>query len=152
MLYEVITYKATNGSMSFLQPFDYVSGIELGEKNRFIVNGEEIRLKDDWMPVGFSPNGSVGAQFIAFAGFGIKAPDLNHDDYANVNVAGGIALVLAGTPDSGNPHSGFGRFSIHAKAILAKEQGAEALVVISNEHRITSYNVCYTKLLRAKHC
>lgn len=126
-------FTSPNGAISFLQPFEYVSGVTPGEGNRFFVNGEDIAMNTDWMPVGYSPNGAVNGQFIKFAGYGIKAPDLNHDDYAGVDVLGGIALVLAGTPDSGNPHSGFGRFGLHAKASLAKEQGAEALVIISNE-------------------
>lgn len=126
-------FKDDSGKQGFLQPFDYFSGIELAEGNRLSANGRDLRLFDEWLPIGLSPNGSVNAQFMAFAGFGIKAADLNHDDYAATDVRGGIALVLDGTPDSGNPHSAFARFGLHAKANVAKEQGAEALVIISDK-------------------
>ena len=35
---------------------------------------------------------------VVFGGFGIVAPGLGHDDYANIDVAGKIVLVLTGAP------------------------------------------------------
>src|SRR6478672_6044718 len=49
----------------YLQPFPYVSGVELGEKNLFLVNpGKaddimQFKVGEDWMPLGFSANGSI---------------------------------------------------------------------------------------------
>lgn len=36
---------------------------------------------------------------IVFAGFGISAPDLGYDDFADVDVANKLVIVLAGAPD-----------------------------------------------------
>lgn len=35
---------------------------------------------------------------LAFAGFGIEAPELNHNDFANVDLKGRIAIVFTGAP------------------------------------------------------
>ena len=59
---------------------------------------------------------------------------MNHNDYANANAAGNIALVLQGTPDGANPHGRFARFeAVRWKAVAARNAGAKALVVIASE-------------------
>lgn len=125
-------FSGADGRKSFLQPFEFISGVEPGDANYFTVNGEAVEREAHWMPIGFSPNAEISNVPIVFAGFGITAADLDYDDYDGLDPRGKIVLVLAGTPDSGNPHSGFGRFGIHAKSNLAKEKGAVAMVVISN--------------------
>src|ERR1700716_2200436 len=48
----------------YLQPFPYVAGVELGKDNLFYVNPgkaddiAQFKVGDDWMPLGFSSNGS----------------------------------------------------------------------------------------------
>src|SRR5439155_22565989 len=41
---------------------------------------------------------------VVFAGYGIAAPGVNYDDFAGIDVAGKIVLLIAGTPRGGHPH------------------------------------------------
>jgi len=119
----------------YLQSFPYVAGVELGKKNEIAVGptSQRLVLGEEWTPLGFSTNGNVTGSLV-FVGFGIKAADLNHDDYQGLPVSGNIALALRGTPDGDNPHGRFFRYvDVRWKAIAARNAGAKALVVIAQE-------------------
>ena len=72
---------------------------------------------------------AVQAQLV-FAGFGIQAPDLGVDDYAEVDVRGKVALIVSGAParfpnDLRAHHS-----SRRLKAELAERAGAVGVLVL----------------------
>src|ERR1700716_999411 len=56
----------------YLQPFPYVATVELGSNNLFYLNpgrADDIvafRVGDDWMPLGFSSNGSIKSAEMVF--------------------------------------------------------------------------------------
>ena len=123
----------------YLQPFPYVAGVELGKNNLFFVNrgrpddAMQFLVGKDWMPVGFSSNGQVEAAQLVFAGYGITDAELKYDDYPSA-VKGRIALAFSGTPDGDNPHGKFARYEdVRWKAIAARNAGAKALLVITQE-------------------
>src|SRR5215510_4510575 len=64
----------------YLKEFPFVAAVELGKNNSlsFKQTDEESRLqvKDDWMPLGFSSNGSLTGAQLVFTGFGITAAEL----------------------------------------------------------------------------
>ena len=126
----------------YLQPFPYVSGVELGKNSRLMPNvhpGEDVptRLGVDWIPLGFSSNASLGGTQVIFAGYGISSAELKYDDYAVSNVKDRIAIVFAGSPDGDNPHSRFVQAGqIRFKAAAARAAGARALVVITSEQNL----------------
>ena len=127
--------KSTNG---YMQPFPYFSGVDLGAENVLKIKlpqgSTDVVLKSNWMPVGFSSNGSIAETPIVFAGFGITSADLKYDDYAGLDVKDKIVLVFRGSPESGNPHSLFTKFEdIRVKAKIAYDKGAKALLVIAGE-------------------
>jgi Zn-dependent M28 family amino/carboxypeptidase len=94
----------------------------------------DLRLKEDWTPLGFSTNAKVLNVPIMFVGYGITAQDLKYDDYAGLDVANHVVLALAETPDGDNPHGEFARYAdVRWKAIAARDHGAKALVVIARE-------------------
>ena len=99
----------------YLQPFPYVASVELGNNNLFFVNPgkaddiAQFKAGNDWMPLGFSSNGSIKGAEMVFAGYGISSAELKYDDYAASNAKGRVALVFAGTPDGDNPHGQFAR-------------------------------------------
>ena len=73
---------------------------------------------------------------IVFAGYGIS--DKNYDDYTGKNVKGKVVVILYGEPKAGDTYvvSGTNKLSswtydISKKAILAKQKGAKALLVIN---------------------
>jgi len=122
----------------YLQKFPYVAGVELGKDNllSFRVREKEapinLRVGEDWVPLGFSTNGFAKRAPAAFVGYGITAADLNHNDYAKIDVKNRIAIALSGTPDGDNPHGQFARYEgARWKAIAARNAGATALIVIA---------------------
>jgi hypothetical protein len=95
-----------------------------------------VAIDAEWTPLGFSSNGAVAQAGLVFAGHGITAADLKHDDYASLDAKGKVAVVFAGSPDGDNPHGQFGRHAdARLKAIAAKDRGAVALVVIAADEK-----------------
>ena len=129
--------KRRNG---YLKEFPFIAGVELAKNNSMSFTREgknnAVALGAEWTPIGFSSNGAVSQAGIVFAGHGITAADLKHDDYANLDAKGKLAVVFAGSPDGDNPHGQFGRYSdARLKAIAAKDRGAVALVVIAADEK-----------------
>jgi aminopeptidase YwaD len=126
----------------YLQPFPYVSKVELGKGNALALNGHPVdgvatRLGEDWMPLGFSSNGSITAATVVFAGYGISSSELKYDDYAVSNGKDRVAVVFAGTPDGDNPHGQFVQAGqIRFKVAAARAAGARALIIISKEESL----------------
>lgn len=88
-----------------------------------------VHRKDVILSGGFQAAGDVEAG-IVFAGFGITAPELRHDDYANVDVRGKVVAILAGAPPR-FPHSQRAYYSSGVtKARLAAAHGAIGIVQI----------------------
>jgi len=127
-------------ALPYLQSFPYVSGVELGEKNLFLVNpGKaddmmQFKVGEDWMPVGFSTNGSINNAEVVFAGYGISSAELKYNDYAVSDAKNRVAIVFAGTPDGDNPHGQFAQAGqLRFKTAAARAAGAKALLIIANE-------------------
>jgi hypothetical protein len=94
----------------------------------------DLRLGEDWMPLGFSSNARIEFQGAVFVGYGIKVDEIHYDDYAGAQVNGRIAIAFEGTPDGDNPHGHFAQYTnVRWKAIAARNSGATALVIIARE-------------------
>lgn len=73
-------------------------------QSTFAIDGKTFEhRKNVLIRVGYESTSEVDAP-VVFAGFGIVAPDLGHDDYANIDVRGKIVAILAGAPPR-FPHS-----------------------------------------------
>ena len=98
----------------------------------------ELKSGQEFYPHRFSASGRVTAP-IAFAGFGITAPRLQHDDYAG-DVKGKAVLVLDHEPGERDPTSPFeGVVTAEAaaqwrKALAAQHKGAVAILFVSDAH------------------
>jgi aminopeptidase YwaD len=124
-----------NNSMSFAPRVPPLAGAPsqnaAGAKNSWAL---DLRLGEDWTPLGFSANGTMRDASATFVGYGITAKDLNYDDYAGGAVKGRAAVAFAGTPDGDDPHGKFARYEgVRWKAIAAREAGATALLLIARE-------------------
>ena len=124
----------------YLQPFPYVSKVELGKNNLLFVSpgraedAAQFAVVEDWMPLGFSTNAELKNAEMVFAGYGITSSELKYDDYAVSNVRDRVAIVLDGTPDGDNPHGQFQQAGqIRFKAAAARAAGARALLIIADE-------------------
>jgi hypothetical protein len=91
----------------------------------------------DFIPMGFSGTGSVDAD-VVFAGYGITAREYGYDDYANVEVAGKIVVILSHEPQEYEGSSVFeGRIytehsQVFSKAMNARQRGAVAVIYVSD--------------------
>jgi len=99
-------------------------------------NGDRItktyRFEDEYVPGPTSDSGTVTAEVI-FVGYGITAPELNYDDYNDVDVNGKIVLVEPEVPvDPDREADEFKRWRDYSLAAYkvrnAKTHGAAAVI------------------------
>ena len=113
----------------YLQSFPYVGHVELG-KNNVLAN---LRVGEDWMPLGISPNQTLHLTAVVNAGYGITANELNYNDYKGTYSKTQVAVIRTGTPDGDNPH---GRFTtagqLRFKVAAAQSAGVGALLITSD--------------------
>ena len=126
---------------NFLQPFSFVSGVRLGTQNSFQIKSgagsRSLKVGEEFMPLAFSSSDPAAGQAV-FVGYGISAPEHKYDNYANLDAAGKIAVIMRGSPEGDNPHSRFAEFTapgleIQQKTLKAREKGARGVVFISSE-------------------
>jgi aminopeptidase YwaD len=124
-------------SARYLQTFPYIGSVELGKNSVLSVRSGEtlnLRVGEDWMPLGISPNQTLDLTGVVFAGYGITANELNHNDYKDTYSKNQVAVIQKGTPDGDNPH---GRFTtagqLRFKVAAAQSAGVGALLIISSE-------------------
>ncbi|WP_210486011.1 M28 family peptidase [Rufibacter aurantiacus] len=69
---------------------------------------------------------------LAFAGYGITAPEVGYDDYANLDVKGKVVVILRGAPK--NFHSTIAAASVNFSTILqnAVNHGAVGVIIGNN--------------------
>jgi hypothetical protein len=132
---------------SFYQPFQLLTNIKRGTANQMVFQGplgQTITLEQDkhfsvWP---LSGSGKVEGA-VVFAGFGITSANPKYDDYAGIDVAGKIALVLAGTPRDGNKYANLfadAAFdgSLAAKVANAVKHKAAGVIFVRREVGMSS--------------
>ena len=75
-------------------------------------------------------NSDVEGQLV-FAGYGIVAPELSHDDYTDIDVEGKVVVVLSGKPASFPSEEGAHFGSTNQKLTHATNNGAIGFITIS---------------------
>jgi hypothetical protein len=110
----------------------------LGEGNAITLGSRTLTQGLDFYPQRFSGTGSVTATVI-FAGFGITAPRMSHDDYKG-SVQGKIVLVLDHEPGERDANSAFEGVvtaepaAAWRKALAAQQKGAAGILFVSDVH------------------
>ncbi len=129
--------KAAPGMTGFFQQFEFTAGVKLDAGNALSVDIKGNTLQadgTDFIPAGFADDASLKGIPAVFAGFGIRAPDLKWDDYSALDVKGKAVLIFRYGPEGDDPKSEYARYyPLRYKALMAREQGAAALLVISAE-------------------
>jgi hypothetical protein len=123
---------------SYLQTFPYVGRVELGKNNVLMLVGTdvgvEMRVGEDWMPLGISANQTLNLTSVVNAGYGITANELNHNDYKGTYSKNQVAVIRTGTPDGDSPHRRFTTAGqLRFKVTAAQNAGVGALLIISDE-------------------
>lgn len=121
----------------YLQTFPYIGRVELGKNNALSARTAEtlnFRVGEDWMPLGISTNKKLDLTEVVFAGYGISAKELNHNDYKGTYSKTQVAVIQKGTPDGDNPHGKFTTAGqLRFKVAAAQSAGVGALLIISSE-------------------
>lgn len=121
---------------TYLQAFEFIDGVDLGPGNALTTTaraplGRVWSAGSDFGPLPFAAAGAVEAD-VVFAGYGITAPELSHDDYAGVDVKGKVVIVLRYGPDGDDPQSPFSPYHpLRHKASLARDHGAVGLLAVA---------------------
>lgn len=122
---------------SYLQAVPLLEGTRVREGASFSVQRDDGRLvfefQDDFLP-GVNYNAATHAVTapMVFVGQAVHAPELEHDDFEGVDVAGKIAVYFSGAPaDFPNTQRAFHASGRQKMAALA-ERGAIGAVQIGN--------------------
>lgn len=111
-------YSRNNAGASFIVRHDNGAAEPLQLSRQFYVNPDPARERAELT----AP--------VVFAGFGVVAPHLGQDDYADLDVEGNIVAVLAGAPKS-FPAGDSAHFGARAhKQRAAADRGAIGLITI----------------------
>ena len=93
------------GSDSFYQtvPLLEATAVLPGSAAELAVDGDahSFEYSTDYLPsADFMSASSTLSAPMTFAGYGIAAPELGHDDFANLDLQGRIAVIFSGAPAS----------------------------------------------------
>ncbi len=97
----------------------------------------EMSLKDDFIPFEFSGSSIVNSAQLAFAGYGITAPEYKYDDYKDLDVKGKVVIIFRGEPQMDNEKSifdgkKFTKYSrLPSKVKTAIANGAVGMIVLT---------------------
>src|SRR5262249_35986020 len=109
---------------TYFQSFQVTTGAEVGPNNELQLNGSDLRLNEDFVPILFSDTAQVDGPLV-FAGYGITASELHYDDYQGIDVSGKIVVVMRQADEGGHTSHFTTHASLIDKAINAKQHGAK---------------------------
>lgn len=154
--------KPVGDNGTYMQRINFRKGLLVQESPTFFVKSENeefsLSYPDDYLsgPDLLSTESTVTAP-IVFVGYGVVAPELNHDDYAGLDVEGKIVLMLSGKPKSFPTEEGSHLASGTQKAKYAAQRGAVGSITISTptSERVRPYknllNFLHTPRMRWVH-
>ena len=133
---------ALSDGSGFYQPFRFHAGHVIGKGSRMSVRlapdptrGDMGTVTLSWDkdrafdPSSVSAGGTVEGP-VVFVGYGIRAAQADHDDFAGVDVKGKVVLMLSGSPGN-DPHGPLAELAdIRRKTLNARELGAAAVLVV----------------------
>ena len=131
---------------TFFQSFELEVGLTVGE-NRLAVerDGQRVSLTigTSYFPVGApindapqTPSATLDKVPLVFAGYGLAVPSVGYDDYAKIDVTNKAVLIFSHEPQERDPNSRLNgnrpvpQTTVDAKASLARQHGARALLVV----------------------
>ena len=115
------------------QYFNVVTEVNIGDNNSLSINGNDLKINEDFTPLSFSGNGKLEAEaFFVGYGFDLKKDSLIWNDYKDLDVKGKWVVILRGDPDPDNRNSLFIPFSDERdKVLTAADKGASGVIFVS---------------------
>lgn len=126
--WELKKISITDGYLqSYSEPYSKIHSAEMS----FILPKDDtlnLQTAKDFLPLGYCDRGNIQSE-IVFVGWGISAPELNYDDYADVDVKGKVVMCFRGTPQTND--NSFTEHDQHRYRMkTAFEKGAVGLLYI----------------------
>lgn len=128
-------FEPAAGNGTYLQPVPLEQRTLDGAKCSLRLTGAkesaELTFESDFLlrAIGDRDDAAVEAPLV-FAGFGITAPDLGRDDYAGLDLAGKIAVILSGAPATFPSAERAHHSSTRVKLETAAAHGARGVIQI----------------------
>ncbi|MCS7086618.1 MAG: M28 family peptidase, partial [Bacteroidia bacterium] len=125
----------------YFMPFEFASDVALvvgANALSTTTAGKSVvfELQKDFLPMAFGEDANIAVP-VVFAGYGLKIPQDDgmpeRDDYAGLDVKDKAVVVFAGVPQDASPERlrRYNRYAdLRYKALIAREKGAKALVVV----------------------
>jgi len=126
------------GLRGYRQGFSLTKGIQVVGEPRVAIGELELAPGRDYTVAGFSGSGRAQQAPLVVAGYGIVAPELNWNSYADLDVKGAAVVIIRGEPQEQDPDSVFAGTQpsvysdLRRKAATARDLGAAAVLVINN--------------------
>ncbi len=149
----LVTYRESRnhpGGVSFFQSFEMVDaeldregtrlGATIATPSGGLLEKEYLAGSDFFVGRHWNGNVEVSAP-LAFAGYGVSAPEYAYDDFEELDVSGKVVLVLAMEPQIDDPDSAFlgASETIHAynfyKHEVLRKRGAAAILMVGRDRR-----------------
>lgn len=119
---------------TYFQTFPIPLRRKLTDAGHLTVSGlpGDLVQNRDFVPFNFS-SGKAFSGGITFCGYGIVAPEKNHDDFARIDLQGQVALMLRGEPSGwGDAEGNRTRHAmLRNKVYNAKDRGAVAALIVN---------------------
>ncbi|MCH7995947.1 MAG: M20/M25/M40 family metallo-hydrolase [Planctomycetes bacterium] len=120
----------------YFQSFTMSLQRELTTDTRLAFSAEESKraLHDEYIPFSFSSEDAFDGG-VVFCGYGAVAPEHDHDDFAEVDLEGAVALILRGEPPSwGDDEDDLSRHAMFRNKVYnAKDRGAVAVLIVNQK-------------------
>ena len=135
--FEAMGLKPAGDQGTFFQRVPFRQAIFQAAQSSVVltVNGTEqpLRHEDDYLTAGdYLRTDTTAEGKVVFVGFGITAPELNHDDYKGVDVKDKIVAIFPGAPAKWESTQRAYYSSTYLKAQAAAERGAVGVITIWN--------------------
>ena len=134
--FQSIGLRKMRGEKDYFQPFEMTTATELGPKTALRVGEHPFSPHTDFMPLSLSGEGDFHAP-VVFAGYGVKSPEHNYDDYAGLDVKGKVVLAMRYEPHDALGKSKFAEQGWSSAAVFtekarhARDHGAVALLIVT---------------------
>ena len=127
---------------TYFQEFELTLGQGLGSRNQITFQFRDgpilLKPEEDYVPLTSGPDNKVEGPLV-FVGFGITAPELDYDDYGDLNVAGKVVVALEHEPQENVEGSVFAGKEMTPystplyKIMNARSRGAAAVILLSDD-------------------
>ena len=133
--FEAMGLKPGGDQGTFFQRVPFLQAIFQPAQSSVVITGNDsaqtLRHEDDYLTSGdYLRTDTTAEGPVVFVGFGVVAPELNHDDYKGVDVKNKIVAIFSGAPAKWESTQRAYYSSTYLKAQAAAQHGAVGVISI----------------------